>query len=69
MGVLKELYRRFQLLLHKPRHWQLRPDTIDRRIFREVVIHNEYRAAGPLRPRATWCSTWAPTSAPSPWRR
>lgn len=43
MGVLKELYRRFQLLLHKPRHWQLRPDTIDRRIFREVVIHNEYQ--------------------------
>jgi FkbM family methyltransferase len=42
MGILTELYRRWQLARHKPRGWQLRPGTIDRRLFREVVIHNDY---------------------------
>src|SRR3954452_14863390 len=28
---------------HAPGHWRLRPHTIDRRIFRHVVIENEYR--------------------------
>jgi FkbM family methyltransferase len=42
MGIATELYRRWQLFRHKPRHWQLRPGTIDRRLFREVVVHNDY---------------------------
>ena len=41
--MLTECYRRVETLLHKPRHWTLRPRTIDRRIFRHVVIQNEYR--------------------------
>jgi FkbM family methyltransferase len=43
MGLLTEVGRRFLLLCHKPRHWQLRPGTIDRRLFREVVVQNQYR--------------------------
>ncbi len=43
MGLLTEVRRRFQLLCHKPRHWRLRPGTIDRRLFREVVVQNQYR--------------------------
>jgi FkbM family methyltransferase len=43
MGLLRECYRRWQILRHAPRHWRLRPGTIDRRIFRHVVIDNEYR--------------------------
>src|SRR5262245_11121336 len=43
MGLLRELYRRCLVWRHRPRHWRLRPDTIDRRIFRHVVIDNEYR--------------------------
>lgn len=43
MGVLRELYRRFLVARHCPAHWQLRQKTIDRRIFRRVVIDNEYR--------------------------
>jgi FkbM family methyltransferase len=43
MGVLRELYRRCHVWRHRPHHWRLRPDTIDRRIFRHVVIDNEYR--------------------------
>ncbi len=43
MGVLKELYRQCQADLHKPRHWRLRPETIDRRVFRQVVVYNEYQ--------------------------
>jgi len=43
MGILTELGRRFHLFCHKPRHWTLRPGTIDRRLFRQVVIQNEYR--------------------------
>jgi FkbM family methyltransferase len=42
MGVLTELYRRFVLFRHKPRRWLLRPNTIDRRVFRSVAIDNEY---------------------------
>ncbi len=43
MGLLREVGRRFLLFCHKPRHWRLRPSTIDRRLFREVVIQNQYR--------------------------
>lgn len=43
MGLLRELYRRCLIARHRPRHWQLRPGTIDRRIFRTVVVDNEYR--------------------------
>ena len=42
MGALKELYRQIEAFLNKPRHWRLRPDTIDRRLFRDVVLRNEY---------------------------
>jgi FkbM family methyltransferase len=43
MGLLRELYRRFRLACHKPEHWQFRPDTFDRRAFRDVAIDNEYQ--------------------------
>jgi FkbM family methyltransferase len=43
MGLLTEVGRRFLLFCHKPRHWRLRPGTVDRRLFREVVIQNQYR--------------------------
>jgi FkbM family methyltransferase len=43
MGLLRDLYRRFRLRCHKPRHWQLRPGTFDRRAFRDVVLDNEYQ--------------------------
>ena len=42
MGLLRELYRRFETFRHKPSHWRLRPDTIDRRLFRDVIVRNEY---------------------------
>ncbi|MFO0925518.1 MAG: FkbM family methyltransferase [Gemmataceae bacterium] len=43
MGLLRELYRRYLIARHRPPHWQLRTGTIDRRIFRTVVVDNEYR--------------------------
>lgn len=43
MGILAQMYRRCQLLRHKPASFRLRPGTIDRRLFRDVVIRNEYR--------------------------
>ncbi len=43
MGLLRDLVRRSLLAWHRPRHWYLRPGTIDARIFRHVVIANEYR--------------------------
>ena len=43
MGLLTEVGRRFLLFCHKPRDWRLRPGTIDRRLFREVVVQNQYR--------------------------
>lgn len=43
MGLLRALVRRSLLAWHRPRHWRLRPGTLDGRIFREVVIGNEYR--------------------------
>lgn len=43
MGVLRDLYRRWLLAQHRPRHWRLRPNTLDARLFRNVVIENEYR--------------------------
>src|SRR5665213_1913253 len=42
MGVLRDLYRNWLVAQHSPAHWRLRPRTIDRRIFRHVVIDNEY---------------------------
>jgi hypothetical protein len=30
------------------RHWRLRPNTLDARLFRNVVIENEYRLPVPL---------------------
>jgi FkbM family methyltransferase len=51
MGILSGLRRRLLLYWHKPRHWRLRPGTIDRRVFREVVIDNEYRLAPRFHPR------------------
>jgi FkbM family methyltransferase len=43
MGLLRELYRRYLVARHLPRHWRLRPGTLDRRIVRHVLIDNEYR--------------------------
>jgi FkbM family methyltransferase len=43
MGVLRDLARRAIDWWHAPAHWRFRPGTIDRRIFREVVISDEYR--------------------------
>jgi FkbM family methyltransferase len=42
MSRLTKFYRKCLLQWHKPRHWQLRPGTIDGRIFRDVVAFNEY---------------------------
>ncbi len=50
MGLLRELYRRFRIACHKPGHWQLRPDTFDRRIFRNVIVENEYRLPSRFEP-------------------
>jgi FkbM family methyltransferase len=43
MGLLREWCRRFQIARHAPWHWTLRRGTIDRRLFRSVVLDNEYR--------------------------
>lgn len=43
MGILKDLYHRFLHARHLPRHWRLRPRTLDGRIVRHVVLDNEYR--------------------------
>lgn len=43
MGILRELCRRASTLWHRPRHWRLRPGTIDRRIFLSTVAEDEYR--------------------------
>jgi FkbM family methyltransferase len=43
VGILRELYKRWQVARHRPGHWRLRPGTLDRRIFLDVVVHNEYR--------------------------
>jgi len=43
MGLLRDLYRRWLLYRHRPPHWQLRPGTLDARLFRHVVIENEYQ--------------------------
>jgi FkbM family methyltransferase len=42
MGLLRKLERRLRIAWYSPRHWRFRPDTIDRRIFRNVVVENEY---------------------------
>jgi FkbM family methyltransferase len=42
MGLLRKLSRRLAVMWHAPRHWRFRRGTIDRRIFRDVVIHDEY---------------------------
>jgi FkbM family methyltransferase len=43
MGLLRKLGRRLRIAWHAPAHWQFRPGTIDRRIFRNVVVEDEYR--------------------------
>lgn len=43
MGLLRDLVRRSLVALYKPRHWHLRPGTLDARIFRAVILGNEYR--------------------------
>jgi FkbM family methyltransferase len=50
MGLLRELYRCFRIAYHRPGHWQLRPDTLDRRIFRDVIVENEYRLPSQFEP-------------------
>ncbi len=42
MSVLTEWYRRLYFHWRTPPGWILRPGTIDRRIFRTVVLENEY---------------------------
>lgn len=43
MSALSRLVRQWRVAWHRPRHWQLRPGTVDERVFREVVLDNEYR--------------------------
>jgi FkbM family methyltransferase len=43
MGLLRDCYRRAIIAWHKPRHWKLRPHTLDARLFRAVVVQDEYR--------------------------
>jgi FkbM family methyltransferase len=43
MSKLTEWYRRLVTSWSQPRHWQMRPGTVDRRVFRTVVMGNEYR--------------------------
>jgi FkbM family methyltransferase len=43
MSTISRLIRHLTTALRKPRHWLLRPNTIDARVFREVVVGNEYR--------------------------
>jgi FkbM family methyltransferase len=49
MGLLRDLYRRWLLFRHRPAHWRLRPGTLDARLFRHVVIDDEYQLP-PLSP-------------------
>ncbi len=51
MSLLTELYRRFCFSWRKPRHWVLRPRTMDRRIFQTVVLDNEYDLPARFDPR------------------
>jgi FkbM family methyltransferase len=37
------MYRRFLTARYRPSSWLLRPGTLDRRIFLDVIAHNEYR--------------------------
>jgi len=53
MGVLRDLYRNWLVAHHSPPHWRLRPRTIDRRIFRHVVIDNEYSLPDRFHPEDT----------------
>ena len=53
MGVLRDIYRTWLVARHSPAHWRLRPRTIDRRIFRDVVIDNEYALPDRFRPEDT----------------
>jgi FkbM family methyltransferase len=43
MSTISKLFRQLKHAAYRPRHWRLRPNTLDERIFREVVIGNEYR--------------------------
>jgi FkbM family methyltransferase len=50
VALFTKLRLRLQLLRHKPSHWLLRPDTIDRRLFRDVVLRNEYQLPARFEP-------------------
>lgn len=50
MSTISKLIRRLTTAAHRPQHWLLRPDTLDERIFREVVVANEYRLPRRFRP-------------------
>lgn len=50
MGLLRSLVRRSLFAWYRPRHWRWRPGTIDARIFRHVVIENEYRLPSRFQP-------------------
>jgi FkbM family methyltransferase len=41
MSTISKLIRQLRIVPYRPRHWRLRPNTMDARIFREVVIDNE----------------------------
>jgi len=43
MGLLRDVTRRLLTMWHAPRHWRFRAGTIDRRVFREVVVGDVYR--------------------------
>jgi FkbM family methyltransferase len=43
MSTISKLIRQLTSAAYRPRHWRLRPNTLDERIFREVVIGNEYQ--------------------------
>jgi len=51
MGIVTELRWRWLVYCYKPRHWRLRPGTIDRRVFLDVVSHNAYRLPPRLGPQ------------------
>jgi FkbM family methyltransferase len=50
VGLFRELHRRWRAAQHRPAHWVLRPGTLDRRIFLDVLAGNEYRLPGRFSP-------------------
>lgn len=43
MGMLTDWYRRLAASWSQPRHWRMRPGAVDRRVFKTVVLGNEYQ--------------------------